>query len=119
MTAEYRILPRAGSTSSAQARHLEAVPGGVRLCCGRQRLKGRTSRRLTLGVGKYEDGSPGSPMLLLGAASKTGSFRTVECVFVERDRANFTVLSEVVQSHGAGLSCSCCRAISAATLRPS
>lgn len=57
------------------------------------------------GRGKYEDGSPGSPMLLLGAASKTGSFRTVECVFVERDRANFTVLSEVVQSHGAGLSC--------------
>ena len=58
------------------------------------------------GRGKYEDGSPGSPMLLLGAASATGSFRAVECVFVERDKANFTVLSGVLETHGADLSCS-------------
>lgn len=57
------------------------------------------------GRGKYQDGSPGSPMLLLGAASATGSFRTVECVFVERDRANFAVLTEVVETRGADLSC--------------
>lgn len=57
------------------------------------------------GRGRYEDGSPGSPMLLLRAASATGSFRAVRCVFVERDKANFTVLSEVVEAHGADLSC--------------
>ena len=57
------------------------------------------------GRGKYKDGSPGSPMLLLGAALATGSFRTVECVFVERDKANFVVLKEVVETHGTDLSC--------------
>lgn len=57
------------------------------------------------GRGECQDGTPGSPRLLLDAATATGAFRNVECVFVERDATNFDVLRRVVATHGAGLSC--------------
>lgn len=69
---------------------------------------GKTAERVMLldgyaGRGVYEDGKPGSPMLLLDSAKRTGGFRNVECVFVERNVENFGVLSAVVGEHGAGL----------------
>jgi three-Cys-motif partner protein len=71
---------------------------------------GQRSQRVVLldgyaGRGRYEDGKPGSPMLLLETASRTGSFRNVECVFVEQKQANFDVLSGVVATYGTGLVC--------------
>jgi three-Cys-motif partner protein len=51
------------------------------------------------GRGRYEDETPGSPMLLLDTAARTSSFRNVECLFVERDRANFDELCKVIDEH--------------------
>lgn len=52
------------------------------------------------GRGRYKDGAPGSPVLLLDAASKLQAFREVECVFVELLQENFAVLEQVVEEHG-------------------
>jgi three-Cys-motif partner protein len=51
------------------------------------------------GRGRYDDDTPGSPMLLLDTAAHTSSFRHVECLFVERDRANFEELCKVIEEH--------------------
>ncbi len=53
------------------------------------------------GRGRYEDGTPGSPLLLLATAANTQSFRDVECRFVERDKANFAELRQVIEDRSA------------------
>ena len=54
------------------------------------------------GPGKYEDGSPGSPLLLVETAIRTASFRKVRLCFSEEDIDNHTklqrTLSEAVGS---------------------
>jgi three-Cys-motif partner protein len=55
------------------------------------------------GPGRYEDGTPGSPALILEAAAKVADFRRLECYFVERGRKNYRSLSQLVteaQSQG-------------------
>lgn len=60
---------------------------------------GKNSRVVLLdgyaGPGQYEDGSPGSPLLLLENAAS--SFRNIECVFVEEDSAKFAKLQRVLE----------------------
>lgn len=59
------------------------------------------------GPGRYEDNSPGSPMLLMTSAAQVASFRAVECIFVERDPAHFAVLQSVIKDHRTtGVTCS-------------
>lgn len=50
------------------------------------------------GRGQYEDGTAGSPVLLLETAANTQGFRRVHCVFVEMDTRNFDELQRVVDS---------------------
>jgi three-Cys-motif partner protein len=52
------------------------------------------------GRGRYNDGAPGSPILLLDTAARLGSFRRVECVFVELQPENYEVLKQAVEEHG-------------------
>lgn len=55
------------------------------------------------GAGRYEDGAPGSPVLLLQRAEAM-TYRKLECHFVERDPANFRTLDALLHqqddSHG-------------------
>jgi three-Cys-motif partner protein len=48
------------------------------------------------GRGRYENGEPGSPLLLVESAEKVEAFRTVRGMFVERDPDNFANLSQVL-----------------------
>ncbi|MFF4589723.1 three-Cys-motif partner protein TcmP [Streptomyces sp. NPDC001388] len=55
------------------------------------------------GPGRYEDGTPGSPALILESAARVAAFRQLDCYFVERGRKNFRALSQLVaeaQNHG-------------------
>lgn len=51
------------------------------------------------GRGEYADGSPGSPTLLAATASKVGSFRGVTGIYVEKDRADFLNLQQVIAKY--------------------
>ncbi|MDM4720119.1 three-Cys-motif partner protein TcmP [Micromonospora sp. WMMA1363] len=48
------------------------------------------------GQGRYGDGEPGSPLLLVESARQVESFRSVRGIFVERNDANFENLSQVL-----------------------
>ncbi|WP_079163951.1 three-Cys-motif partner protein TcmP [Streptomyces parvulus] len=48
------------------------------------------------GPGRYEDGTPGSPALILHAAAQMASFRQLDCYFVERGRKNYRSLAQLV-----------------------
>lgn len=47
------------------------------------------------GAGRYDDGSPGSPLLTMSTSLGMLPGRKLECVFVERDRKPFLSLQEV------------------------
>lgn len=53
------------------------------------------------GAGRYDDGKPGSPALIAGAARSLRG-RRVECFFVEKNRANYTKLCGVLDQVGRG-----------------
>lgn len=58
------------------------------------------------GVGRYEDGSPGSPLLALELAKSMLPGRTLDCVFVEKERKSFESLKGVVEQYQAdGVTC--------------
>lgn len=52
------------------------------------------------GRGEYEDGSPGSPLLLAGTATRMADFRNVTGVYVEKDPEDFANLQQVMAAHG-------------------
>lgn len=52
------------------------------------------------GRGRYEDGSDGSPALLVQSAERVQSFRDVGGIYVERDRRQYENLKEVVAGYG-------------------
>lgn len=52
------------------------------------------------GRGKYEDDSPGSPLLLADTAKRVAGFRDVTGVYVEKDPADFANLRQVMLAHG-------------------
>ena len=50
------------------------------------------------GPGRYEDGSPGSPLLAVRSAARTATWgRTVTCFFCEKDMDYFTDLQRVLE----------------------
>ncbi|MEW2086096.1 three-Cys-motif partner protein TcmP [Streptomyces sp. NPDC005283] len=56
------------------------------------------------GPGRYEDGTPGSPALILESAARVAAFRQLDCYFVERGRKNFRSLAQLVaEAHEQGL----------------
>jgi hypothetical protein len=58
------------------------------------------------GPGRYADGTMGSPALVLEQAKTLASFRTLECLFVERRRTDFARLQALIQeAQAAGISC--------------
>lgn len=66
---------------------------------------GARGRRVVLldgyaGRGQYEDGSPGSPLLLARTAQRLADFRDVTCVYVEENEADFANLQQVMDTHG-------------------
>ncbi|MFJ3519877.1 three-Cys-motif partner protein TcmP [Streptomyces sp. NPDC090131] len=48
------------------------------------------------GPGRYEDGTPGSPALVLDSAARLADFRKLDCYFVERNRNSYRSLSALV-----------------------
>lgn len=48
------------------------------------------------GPGRYDDGEPGSPLLLVESARQVESFRSVRGIFVERNDAHFANLAQVL-----------------------
>lgn len=52
------------------------------------------------GRGEYEDGSPGSPALLSDRAKQVAGFRDVTGIYVERRKADFENLKEIMQRRG-------------------
>ncbi|HZM82926.1 MAG TPA: three-Cys-motif partner protein TcmP [Candidatus Limnocylindrales bacterium] len=52
------------------------------------------------GRGCYDDGQPGSPLLLVASAERVDKFRAVRPIFVERDDDNFANLSRVLAERG-------------------
>ena len=48
------------------------------------------------GPGRYADGTPGSPALVLQSAAQVAAFRTLDCYFVERKREDFKRLKALV-----------------------
>ncbi|MEU7553162.1 three-Cys-motif partner protein TcmP [Streptomyces sp. NPDC044571] len=57
------------------------------------------------GPGRYDDGTPGSPALILESAAAISGFRKLDCYFVEKDRKNYQSLSALVaEAHEQGLS---------------
>jgi three-Cys-motif partner protein len=48
------------------------------------------------GAGRYDDGSPGSPLLFMQAAQSMKNLRTVTAVFVEADEVNYQRLTELL-----------------------
>ncbi|MFC6019348.1 three-Cys-motif partner protein TcmP [Plantactinospora solaniradicis] len=52
------------------------------------------------GRGRYDDGQPGSPLLLVQSAEQVEKFRSVRAIFVERDDDNFKNLSRVLSERG-------------------
>ncbi|MFJ2095220.1 three-Cys-motif partner protein TcmP [Streptomyces sp. NPDC087901] len=56
------------------------------------------------GPGRYEDGTAGSPALILEAAARVAGFRQLDCYFVERGRKSYRSLSQLVaEAQGQGL----------------
>lgn len=53
------------------------------------------------GAGRYDDGSPGSPSLIAAAARKLRG-RTLECLFVEKDRGTYERLCDVLREEDGG-----------------
>ncbi len=47
------------------------------------------------GVGRYEDGTPGSPMLAMQIAKKQLPNRVLDCIFIERECKSFVALKRV------------------------
>jgi three-Cys-motif partner protein len=57
------------------------------------------------GPGRYKDGTPGSPALVLQSAADVAAFRTLDCYFVERTREDFKRLKTLVEeANAAGIS---------------
>ncbi|MGO4635032.1 three-Cys-motif partner protein TcmP [Streptomyces sp. 2RAF24] len=55
------------------------------------------------GPGRYDDGTPGSPALILESAAAIADFRKLDCYFIEKNRKNFHSLSQLVaeaREHG-------------------
>lgn len=52
------------------------------------------------GKGEYDDGEPGSPLLLSQCADKVASFRDAQAFFVEQDPENFANLVRVLGEKG-------------------
>ncbi|MGW4815195.1 three-Cys-motif partner protein TcmP [Kitasatospora cineracea] len=48
------------------------------------------------GPGRYEDGTPGSPALILDSAASLAGFRQLDCYFIERNRRSYRSLSALV-----------------------
>ncbi|OLO35062.1 hypothetical protein PZ61_0234220 [Streptomyces sp. MNU77] len=48
------------------------------------------------GPGRYDDGTPGSPALILESAAAIADFRKLDCYFIEKNRKNFQSLSQLV-----------------------
>ncbi|MFC7245168.1 three-Cys-motif partner protein TcmP [Catellatospora aurea] len=48
------------------------------------------------GPGRYADGTPGSPALILQSAQAVSAFRNLECYFVERKREDFNRLQALI-----------------------
>lgn len=58
------------------------------------------------GPGRYKDGTAGSPVLVLEAAQRVAGYRTLDCHFVERRRADFAQLHALVsEAQRAGVNC--------------
>lgn len=55
------------------------------------------------GAGRYDDGAPGSPLLLVAGAEFVRDWRSVTVVVVENNRDNFRRLQEAVRSAGGGV----------------
>ncbi|MEV0090076.1 three-Cys-motif partner protein TcmP [Streptomyces sp. NPDC050738] len=56
------------------------------------------------GPGRYEDGTPGSPALILDSAAEVASIRQLDCYFIERRRADYRRLDQLVsEARGRGL----------------
>lgn len=56
------------------------------------------------GEGRYEDGSPGSPIYMSESAAKVAAPRRVELIFVEEDATRFQKLNEVLKAEAGGVS---------------
>lgn len=52
------------------------------------------------GRGEYEDGTPGSPALLLNTAATVDTFRDVHGIYVEQNAADFANLKQVIARAG-------------------
>ncbi|WP_405922487.1 three-Cys-motif partner protein TcmP [Streptomyces sp. NBC_00122] len=48
------------------------------------------------GPGRYDDGTPGSPALILESAAAISAFRKLDCYFIEKNRKNYQSLSALV-----------------------
>ncbi|MFE6478054.1 three-Cys-motif partner protein TcmP [Streptomyces rochei] len=48
------------------------------------------------GPGRYEDGTPGSPALILDEAARIADFRRLDCYFVEKQRKSYGSLATLV-----------------------
>ncbi|MGW5852356.1 three-Cys-motif partner protein TcmP [Streptomyces sp. NPDC055254] len=48
------------------------------------------------GPGRYDDGTPGSPALILESAAAISDFRKLDCYFIEKNRKNYQSLSSLV-----------------------
>jgi hypothetical protein len=69
------------------------------------------------GPGRYEDKTEGSPALVIKQADTVASYRTLECLFVERRRSDFARLQELVQeAQATGINCDAYRGGSVAIL---
>ncbi|MFD8154472.1 MULTISPECIES: three-Cys-motif partner protein TcmP [unclassified Streptomyces] len=53
------------------------------------------------GPGRYEDGTPGSPALILDSAARIAGFRQLDCYFVERAPKNYQSLAALVSEASA------------------
>ncbi|MFE9455157.1 three-Cys-motif partner protein TcmP [Streptomyces sp. NPDC006739] len=49
------------------------------------------------GPGRYEDGTPGSPALILDSAARIAGFRQLDCYFIERGRRSYRSLAALVE----------------------
>jgi three-Cys-motif partner protein len=58
------------------------------------------------GPGRYKDGTKGSPALVIEQAESVGSYRTLECLFVERRSADYLRLKTLVtEAQDRGILC--------------
>jgi three-Cys-motif partner protein len=60
----------------------------------------QTKGRLQSRFSRYEDGSPGSPLLLARTAEHVAAFRDVTGVYVEKNPVDFANLRQVMADHG-------------------